>query len=173
MKYGVTMKATVTAMLGLGLLCANVYAQDTSQTVLIGQPQASSPEQNKLAGQAFLAENKKRPNVKTLPDGLQYVEVIKGTGPRPTENDTVTVDYKGTLINGTEFDSSYKRGEPASFQVNAVIPGWVEALKLMPVGSTWKLFIPSDLAYGEQGAPPLIGPNEALIFEVKLISIQK
>jgi FKBP-type peptidyl-prolyl cis-trans isomerase FklB len=103
---------------------------------------------------------------------LQYKVITEGKGAKPTAQDTVTVDYSGTLINGTEFDSSYKHGQPATFQVSAVIPGWTEALKLMTVGSTWELFIPASLAYGEQGVPPVIGPNEALIFKVHLIGVQ-
>ena len=128
---------------------------------------------NKSKGELFLAANKSKPGVVTLPDGLQYKVIVKGTGVKPKETDTVVVNYSGTLIDGTEFDSSYKRGEPASFQVNQVIPGWVEALQLMPVGSTWELYIPANLAYGENGAPPSIGPNETLIFKVQLLGIKK
>jgi FKBP-type peptidyl-prolyl cis-trans isomerase FklB len=109
----------------------------------------------------------------TLPDGLQYKILIAGKGTMPTTSDTVTVNYAGTLIDGTEFDSSYKRGEPISFPVNGVIPGWTEALQLMKPGSTWMLYIPSELAYGEQGAPPNIGPNETLVFKVELIDVKK
>ena len=124
------------------------------------------------AGQAFLAENAKKPGVTTLPDGLQYSILKEGTGPKPTTSQTVTVNYEGTLIDGTVFDSSYKRGEPISFGVTQVIPGWTEALQLMPVGSTWMLYIPSNLAYGARGAGGAIGPNETLIFKVELISAQ-
>ena len=106
-----------------------------------------------------------------LPSGLQYKILTAGTGPKPTASDTVTCNYNGTLINGKEFDSSYKRGEPASFPVGGVIKGWTEALQLMPVGSKWQLFIPSDLAYGDRGAGRDIGPGDTLIFEVELISI--
>ena len=134
---------------------------------------ASSTKPVQTAGEVFLAANQKKPGVVTLRDGLQYKILTQGRGPRPTINDTVTVNYAGTLIDGTEFDSSYKRGEPASFPVNAVIPGWVEALQLMRVGSTWELYIPANLAYGEQGAPPAIGPNETLIFKVNLIKINQ
>ena len=126
---------------------------------------------NKIEGEAFLASNKTKEGVKTLPDGLQYKVLKEGNGPKPTANDTVTVNYRGTLINGKEFDSSYKRGQPISFPVNGVIKGWTEALQLMPVGSKWELFIPPDLAYGERGAGADIGPNATLIFEVELISI--
>jgi len=106
----------------------------------------------------------------TLPDGLQYKILQAGTGPKPTAGESVTVNYRGTLINGTEFDSSYKRGQPATFPVTGVIKGWTEALQLMPVGSKWQLFIPADLAYGER-APGDIGPNSTLIFEVELLKI--
>ena len=130
-------------------------------------------EPNKKEGEAFLAANKTKEGVITLPSGLQYKVLTEGNGPKPTVTDTVVCNYRGTRINGAEFDSSYKRGEPTSFQVNRVIRGWTEALQLMPVGSKWQLFIPSDLAYGERGTPGGdIGPNSALIFEVELISIQ-
>lgn len=122
-------------------------------------------------GEAFLAANKAKEGVQTLPDGLQYKVMQQGNGPKPTANDTVTVNYRGTLINGKEFDSSYKRGQPISFPVSGVIKGWTEALQLMPVGSKWQLYIPSDLAYGDQGAGADIGPGQTLIFDVELISI--
>lgn len=128
-------------------------------------------ETNKKEGTEFLAANKAKDSVVALPSGLQYKILQAGTGPKPAATDTVTVNYRGTLINGTEFDSSYKRGQPASFTVNGVIKGWTEALQLMPVGSKWQLFIPSDLAYAERGAGGEIGPNAALIFEVELLSI--
>jgi FKBP-type peptidyl-prolyl cis-trans isomerase FklB len=126
---------------------------------------------NKIEGDAFLAANKSKDGVKTLPDGLQYKILQEGSGPKPTASDTVSVNYRGTLINGKEFDSSYKRGQPATFPVGGVIKGWTEALQLMPVGSKWQLFIPSDLAYGDRGAGADIGPNATLIFEVELLSI--
>ena len=132
--------------------------------------QASAP--NKQEGEAFLAANKTKEGVVTLPSGLQYKIITPGTGPKPTLTDKVVCNYRGTLINGTEFDSSYKRGQPASFPVNGVIKGWTEALQLMPVGSKWQLFIPSELAYGERGAGADIAPNSALIFEVELLSIE-
>ncbi|RMF29261.1 MAG: FKBP-type peptidyl-prolyl cis-trans isomerase, partial [Bacteroidetes bacterium] len=115
-------------------------------------------EANKAAGEQFLAENAKRPGVVTLPSGLQYEVLQEGDGPSPTEDDEVTVHYHGTLIDGTVFDSSVERGEPATFPVSGVIPGWVEALQLMKVGSKWKLYIPAELAYGERGAGGAIGP---------------
>ena len=129
-------------------------------------------EANKQAGQQFLATNKTKEGVVTLPDGLQYKILKEGAGPKPTATDTVTVNYRGTLINGAEFDSSYKRNQPTTFGVNQVIKGWTEALQLMPVGSKWQLFIPSDLAYGERSPAPEIGPNSTLIFDVELLSIQ-
>jgi FKBP-type peptidyl-prolyl cis-trans isomerase FklB len=127
---------------------------------------------NKTEGDAFLAANKAKQGVVTLPDGLQYKILAPGNGPKPTATDTVTVNYKGTLINGKEFDSSYKRGQPATFPVGGVIKGWTEALQLMPVGAKWQLFIPATLAYGEQQRGPDISPNSTLIFEVELLSIQ-
>jgi FKBP-type peptidyl-prolyl cis-trans isomerase FklB len=129
-------------------------------------------EANKKEGDAFLAANKTKPGVVTLPDGLQYKIIKEGTGPKPAATDTVTVNYRGTLIDGKEFDSSYKRNEPASFPVGGVIKGWTEALQLMPVGSKWELYIPPDLAYGARGAGADIGPNATLIFEVELLSIK-
>ncbi|WP_408608949.1 FKBP-type peptidyl-prolyl cis-trans isomerase [Aquicella siphonis] len=133
----------------------------------------SSIDKNATAGASFLNENKNKPGVVTLPDGLQYKIIKEGTGAKPTANDTVTVNYAGRLIDGTEFDSSYKRGEPATFPVSGVIAGWTEALQLMKTGSVWELYIPANLAYGEYGAPPVIGPNETLIFKVELLSVKK
>jgi FKBP-type peptidyl-prolyl cis-trans isomerase FklB len=125
----------------------------------------------KAAGVAFLAANAKKPGVVTRPSGLQYKVLKDGTGASPSKNSVVTTHYRGTLINGTEFDSSYARNEPCSFGVNQVIAGWTEALQLMKVGAKWELYIPSNLAYGSRGAPPDIGPNETLIFEVELLAI--
>lgn len=135
--------------------------------------QAEVAKKNKSEGDAFLAENKKKEGVKTLPSGLQYKVIKAGTGKKPKSIDSVTVHYRGTLINGTEFDSSYKRGQTVNFQVSGVIPGWTEALQLMEEGAKWQLFIPSNLAYGERGAGGMIGPNATLIFEVELVSIQE
>jgi len=129
-------------------------------------------EANKKEGEAFLAANKGKEGVVTLPSGLEYKILKEGNGPKPAATDSVVCNYRGTLINGTEFDSSYKRGEPATFPVNGVIKGWTEALQLMPVGSKWQLFIPSSMAYAERGAGADIGPNATLIFEVELMSIQ-
>jgi len=129
-------------------------------------------EVNKKQGEEFLAANKTKEGVVTLPSGLQYKIVTPGTGPKPAATDTVVCNYRGTLIDGTEFDSSYKRGQPATFPVGQVIKGWTEALQLMPVGSKWQLFIPADLAYGERSPAPVIGVNSTLIFDIELLSIQ-
>jgi FKBP-type peptidyl-prolyl cis-trans isomerase FklB len=134
---------------------------------------AEQAEKNKNAGDTFLAANKSKEGVVTLPSGLQYKILKAGTGRKPTLDDTVVCHYRGTLIDGTEFDSSYGRNEPATFPVKGVIKGWTEALQLMPVGSKWQLFIPSDLAYGSRGAGGgRIPPNAALVFEVELVSIK-
>lgn len=135
--------------------------------------QKESLEINKKAGEEFLAINKSRAGVVTLPSGLQYQVLTKGTGAKPKATDSVKCHYHGTLINGEVFDSSVERGEPAVFGVSQVIRGWVEALQLMEVGSKWRLFIPSDLAYGEQGAGGAIAPNSTLIFDVELLDIIK
>jgi FKBP-type peptidyl-prolyl cis-trans isomerase len=128
---------------------------------------------NKMKGDAFLAQNKTKPGVVALPSGLQYKIISPGTGPKPTAEDTIKCNYRGTLVDGTEFDSSYKRGEPIKIPVGQVIKGWTEAMQLMPVGSKWELYIPSDLAYGERGAPGSpIAPNSTLVFEVELLSIE-
>jgi len=129
-------------------------------------------ERNMKEGEAFLAENKKNKDIVTLPSGLQYRILKTGDGKKPSDADTVECHYRGTLINGTEFDSSARVGRPLSFKVSGVIPGWTEALKLMNVGSKWQLFIPSQLAYGERGAGNLIGPNATLIFDVELVGIK-
>jgi len=138
--------------------------------------QSKEAEANKLVadanskeGEEFLTANAQKEGVTTTESGLQYKVITEGTGPKPGPTDKVTVHYRGTLIDGTEFDSSFGRGEPATFGVNQVIPGWTEALQLMPEGSKWELYIPSDLAYGPGGAPPEIGPNSTLIFEVELL----
>jgi len=144
------------------------------QTEVRGKMEAKAHEAGAAArkvGEDFLAANKSKEGVVTLPSGLQYKILTAGTGPKPTATDTVTCNYRGTLINGKEFDSSYKGGKPVSFQVGGVIRGWTEALQLMPVGSKWQLFIPADLAYGDRGAGSDIGPGDTLIFEVELLSI--
>ena len=130
-------------------------------------------DENLKKGQDFLAENKKKPGIKVTASGLQYEVIKEGDGPKPAATDKVKTHYHGMLIDGTVFDSSVQRGEPATFPLNAVIKGWTEALQLMNVGSKWRLFLPSDLAYGERGAGANIGPNSALIFEVELLSIEK
>jgi FKBP-type peptidyl-prolyl cis-trans isomerase len=135
-----------------------------------GAKQKALGEKNKAEGVAFLEKNKARPGVKTTASGLQYEVLKEGTGPSPKATDTVTVNYKGTLMDGTTFDSSYDRGQPATFVLNQVIPGWTEGVQLMKPGAKYKFYIPSGLAYGEQ-APPQIGPNAPLIFEVELLSI--
>ena len=129
-------------------------------------------DKNKTEGETFLTTNKSKDGVVTLPSGLQYKILTEGTGAKPTAADTVVCNYRGTLLDGTEFDSSYKRGQPATFPVGGVIKGWTEALQLMPTGSKWQIFIPANLAYGDKGAGGEIGPGAALIFEVELISIQ-
>lgn len=135
------------------------------------QQNAKAATSDATAGQAFLAANAKKPGVKVTQSGLQYQIITQGAGAKPSAQDVVTVDYEGKLIDGTVFDSSYKRGTPAEFPVNQVIAGWTEALQMMPVGSTWMLYIPGNLAYGAQGMPPAgIGPNAVLVFKVHLIS---
>ncbi len=165
--------SAIALLLGLGMLCANVYAESTTGTTMSNEPTTAATSKSANTGEAFLEANKKKPGVVTLPDGLQYKVIKEGKGDKPTLNDVVTVHYAGTLVDGKEFDSSYKRGEPATFPVAGVIAGWTEALQLMPAGSTWELFIPAKLAYGDQGAPPAIGPNETLIFKVELLSVKK
>src|SRR5947207_5884660 len=136
------------------------------------QKQKESGEKNKAEGAKFLEENKNKPGVKTTASGLQYKMEKEGTGPQPKATDMVTVNYRGTLIDGTEFDSSYKRGQPATFPVGGVIKGWTEAMQLMKPGSKYQLFIPSNLAYGERAMGPDIGPNATLIFEVELQDVK-
>jgi FKBP-type peptidyl-prolyl cis-trans isomerase FklB len=135
--------------------------------------QKKAAEENLSEGNAFLAANGQKEGVTTLPSGLQYRVIEEGTGASPSSADTVTVHYRGTLIDGTEFDSSYSRGEPASFQANRVIDGWNEALQLMKEGAKWQLYIPADLAYGARSVGDKIKPNSTLIFEVELLSVQK
>jgi len=145
--------------------------QEIQETMMAFQKEMMAKQKER--GDAFLAENKKKEGVKTLPSGLQYKVIKAGTGKKPKLNDTVMTHYRGTLIDGTEFDSSYKRGQPVSFLVSGVLPGWTEALQLMEEGAKWQLFIPSNLAYGERGAGGVIGPNATLIFEIELVSIQE
>ena len=148
---------------------------EQSQKVIQGylaKKQSQKGDANLQIGKKFLEENKKKDGVKVLADGLQYLVIKEGSGPMPTANDTVSVHYHGTLIDGSVFDSSVERGEPAEFPVGAVIKGWTEALQLMKVGSKYKLFIPSELAYGDRAAGPKIEGNSTLIFEVELLSIK-
>jgi len=145
--------------------------QEMQETMVAFQKELM--EKHKKQGEDFLAENKKKEGVKTLPSGLQYKVIKAGTGKKPKLDDTVTANYRGTLIDGMEFDSSYKRGQPGTFRVSGVIPGWTEALQLMEEGAKWQLYVPSNLAYGQRGAGKVIGPNTALIFEIELVSIQE
>jgi FKBP-type peptidyl-prolyl cis-trans isomerase FklB len=149
-------------------------ALDAFKKVVTAKQEAAAKalgDKNKKEGEQFLADNAKKEGVKTLASGLQYKVIKAGDGKKPTADDYVKVHYRGTLINGTEFDSSYKRNEPTTFQLGQIIAGWREALQLMPVGSKWQLFVPAALAYGEE-APPDIGPNATLLFEVELLSIE-
>ncbi len=145
--------------------------EESQETMAAFQKEMAGKQ--KQRGEAFLSENKKKEGVKTLPSGLQYKVLKAGTGKKPKLNDAVTVNYRGTLIDGTEFDSSFRRGQPANLPVSGVIPGWTEAMQLMAEGAKWQLFIPPNLAYGERGAGGLIGPNATLVFEIELISVQE
>jgi len=155
--------------------CVNNYLQKKQAEKMEEQRKASAPiiEANHKAGEAFLAENKTKPGVVTTASGLQYQVIKEGTGPKPQPTDKVRCHYHGTLLDGTVFDSSVDRGQPVDFPVTGVIQGWVEALQLMPVGSKWKLFLPSNLAYGDNAAGPKITPGSTLIFDVELLEIVK
>jgi UDP-GlcNAc:undecaprenyl-phosphate/decaprenyl-phosphate GlcNAc-1-phosphate transferase len=137
-----------------------------------GQILAKTAAENKRAGEAFLAANKSAEGVVVLPSGLQYKVLKAGSGKKPTDADTVAVEFRGTFVNGAEFDGSHRTGKPASLTVGAAIPGWKEALKLMPVGSTWVLYVPAPLAYGERGKAGSVGPNAALVYELELLAIK-
>ncbi len=167
-------KLIAAALAGV-IISTQAYADQNGQTQAYSMTnqQHKTAEKNKHAGERFLQINKMKRDVITLPDGLQYRVIRTGKGPKPKVTDTVTVEYTGTLIDGTEFDSSSKHGGPADFVLGQVIPGWVEALQLMPIGSTWEIYVPSHLAYGEQGAPPAIGPNETLVFKVRLLNFKQ
>lgn len=156
------MRRTLTASLLLLMLSAAISRLNAA---------GGDPDANSAAGKAFLAENRGKPGVTTTASGLQYLVLVAGSGPAPTRADRVTVHYRGTLIDGTEFDGAYGE-ESASFGLEEVIPGWAEALQLMPVGSTYRLFIPPELGYGEQGAGLMIGPNATLLFEIELLAIE-
>ncbi len=149
-----------------------MMAFQTQMMATHAEKMKAAGEKNKKDGEAFLAENKKKDGVITLPSGLQYKVLTTGNGKKPTANDKVSLNYRGTLIDGTEFDNSYKRGEPVVFPVGGVIKGLSEALQLMPVGSKWQIVIPADIAYGEQGAGGQIAPNAVLIFEIELLGIK-
>ncbi|AKD04568.1 FKBP-type peptidyl-prolyl cis-trans isomerase [Pontibacter korlensis] len=138
----------------------------------MAQKQSAAGSANKEAGEQFLADNKGKEGVQTLPSGLQYMVLKEGTGKSPSASDTVTTHYHGTLIDGTTFDSSYERGQPATFPVNGVIAGWTEALQKMKEGAKWRLFVPAELAYGAQGAGDVIGPHSTLIFDVELLQVK-
>ncbi len=153
-------------------LQTEVRARQQEKMKVEQEKMKAAAEENKKEGAEFLAANKTKDGVVALASGMQYKILTEGTGPKPAATDTVSCNYRGTLIDGKEFDSSYKRGQPLSIQVNGVIKGWTEALQLMPVGSKWQLFIPSDLGYGDRGSGPVIGPSATLIFEVELLSIQ-
>lgn len=172
-------QAMSTSVAGGQLLMTQEEAQEVSQEFsrkMQGKMEAerkAAADTNKAEGDKFLAANKGKPGVKTTASGLQYQIVSEGSGPKPTANDTVRVHYTGTLLDGTKFDSSVDRGQPAEFPLSGVIPGWTEGLQLMPVGSKFKFWIPANLAYGEQGTPGPIGPNQTLVFDVELLEIVK
>ncbi len=161
-----------TAMLSDSAIQATMEAFQTEMMAKQNSTMKESGDKNNTEGDTFLADNKKKEGVVTTTSGLQYKIITPGTGRKPQATDTVTVHYRGRLISGKVFDSSYDRKEPATFPVNGVIQGWQEALQLMPVGSKYELYIPSNLAYGPRGAGPDIGPNATLIFEVELLSIK-
>jgi len=155
-----------------------VTEQEIQDTLTAFQKERAAKQEevakkNKNEGETFMTANKKKEGVKALASGLQYKVIKVGTGKKPKIKDSVTTHYRGTLIDGTEFDSSYKRGQPVSFPVSGVIAGWTEALQLMEEGAKWQLFVPPNLAYGEKGTGGVIGPNATLIFEIELISIQE
>lgn len=158
----------------MGNTAPSMSPEEANQLIqeYFSKQQENMSTRNLEEGRAFLEENKKKENVVALPSGLQYEVLTEGNGTKPKAMDKVRCHYHGTLLNGTVFDSSVQRGQPAVFGVNQVIKGWVEALQLMPVGSKWRLFIPSDLAYGERGAGNSIEPNSALIFDVELLGIE-
>ena len=159
------------AIAGMNEFRGQMQAKRSETQKMMQEKNKEAGDKNKKEAEAFLAENKTKPGIKTTPSGLQYKVLTEGKGKNPGSNDTVIAHYRGTLINGTEFDSSYKRGEPGEFGVTRVIKGWTEALLMMPIGSKWQLFIPPDLAYGEGGRPG-IPPNSALLFDIELIGIK-
>jgi len=163
----------IQAVLGGDSVLINDMAANMFLSEYFQNRQRRLADENKKAGEQFLAENKAKAGVATTASGLQYQVLKEGAGAKPGSNDRVTVHYVGTTLKGEKFDSSYDRGTPATFPVSGVIPGWTEALQLMKAGSKYKLFIPADLAYGENGSGPAIGPNSVLVFEVELISVEK
>ncbi len=174
--YTIYMKSSCILMLAIGLFagCSAKEEKAAEETKPADKAPAEKTAAAKPAsGEEFLAENAKKDGVKTTASGLQYKVIKSGTGPTPKASDTVKVHYHGTLIDGTVFDSSVQRGEPITFPVTGVIPGWVEALQMMKVGDKWQLFIPAKLAYGEHSPTPAIPPNSVLIFEVELLGIEK
>jgi FKBP-type peptidyl-prolyl cis-trans isomerase len=164
---------------GQGTRLSEQQARQVVQTFVAQLEQKQSrtrsaqADSNRLAGDAYRAVNAKRPGVQATASGIQYEVLAQGSGPRPSATDRVQVHYRGTRVDGKEFDSSYRSGQPATFALNAVIPGWAEAIQLMPVGSKYRIVLPPELAYGPSGAGPDVGPNATLIFEVELIGIQK
>ena len=175
----IVVQALETSLKGGATLMTDAEQQTVRQAFIQKMTAAQQAQQkvaadkNKKDGEAFLAANKAKPGVKTTASGLQYEVMKEGTGKKPAATDQVKVHYVGTLIDGTKFDSSVDRGEPATFALNGVIPGWTEALQLMPVGSKYKIVVPSSLGYGEKGTPGPIGPNATLVFEVELLEILK
>ena len=175
----IVVQALETSLKGGATLMTDAEQQTVRQAFIQKMTAAQQAQQkvaadkNKKDGEAFLAANKNKPGVKTTASGLQYEVIKEGTGKKPAATDQVKVHYTGTLIDGTKFDSSVDRGEPATFALNGVIPGWTEALQLMPVGSKYKIVVPSSLGYGEKGTPGPIGPNATLVFEVELLEILK
>lgn len=149
------------------------HAYEQQMILMQGKARQMAAWDNKQAGDAFLAENANRPGVVTLPSGLQYKIITEGHGEKPTLDEKVTAHYRGTLIDGVEFDSTYRRNQPATFEINKTIVGWRQALPIMPVGSKWQIFVPPELGYSKVGAGQYIGPNATLIFELELLSIQK
>jgi FKBP-type peptidyl-prolyl cis-trans isomerase FkpA len=178
-ELAIVLQAVEDAVNGKTLLLSDAEAQTVRQafiqklTAAQQAKQAEAAGKNKAEGEAFLAKNKAKAGVKTTASGLQYEVITEGKGPKPAATDQVKVHYVGTLIDGTKFDSSIDRGEPATFGLNGVIPGWTEGLQLMPVGSKYKFYVPSNLAYGDRGTPGPIGPNATLVFEVELLEIVK
>ncbi len=157
---------------GLASYRSEVRRAQIEQRQKLATAAKTLPEDNRKAGDAFFAANKEKPGVVTLPNGLQYRILEEGNGRKPVETDTIECRYRGTFIDGTEFDNSDRAGKPATFKLSEVMPGWREALLLMPAGSRWQLFVPPQLAYGERGAPPAIGPNATLIFELELVAVK-